>query len=205
MQPFRHHSSFANLSRRYRAALVWLLLAAWIGAIWPPAVMAQTLTHRYSFYGEPNGSLTATDTVAAANGTLQGGAAITGGKLVLNGSSGAYLNLPSGLITSGESAVTIETWASFGSLPLNCFFFGFGNTDSSGAGEDYIFCAPQAGRVAITGVDPGWQGEQNANAGVNWSGQTNLHVVAVFNPAGGYAALYTNGVLAAQNNADLRR
>jgi hypothetical protein len=164
----------------------------------PTVVSAQTLTHRYSFFNEPNGSTVATDLVATANGTLQGSAVISGGRLVLNGTSGTYLNLPSGII-NGYSAVTIETWADFGSLPVNCFFFGFGNTDGSGAGEDYIFCAPQSGRIAITSADPGWQGEQNASSAVNWSGQTNVHVVAIYNPPANTLALYTNGVLAAIN------
>ena len=98
-------------------------------------------------------------------------------------------------------ATTIEAWASFGALPVNCFFFGFGNTDGSGEGEDYFFCAPQAGRIAITGADPGYAGEQNAASAANWSGQTNLHIVAVYEPPAGYVALYTNGFLAAINNA----
>src|ERR1035438_7390719 len=187
----RHSKQNRNL------AMGGCLLAA---CLIPAAVSAQTLTHRFSFFNEPNGSTVATDLVASANGTVQGGAVITGGQLVLNGTSGTYLNLPSGII-NGYSALTIETWASFGSLPVNCFFFGFGNTDGSGAGEDYIFCAPQAGRVAITGADPGWQGEQNASSAVNWNGQTNVHIVAIYNPPANSLALYTNGVLAAVNTS----
>ena len=165
-----------------------------------PAVgSAQVLTHRYSFFNEPNGSTVATDLVASANGTVEGHAVITGGQLLLNGTSGTYLNLPSGIINS-YSAVTVETWASFGALPVNCFFWGFGNTDSSGAGEDYVFCAPEGGRVAITGADPGWEGEQNASSGVNWSGLTNVQIVAVYNPPADSLALYTNGVLAGVNS-----
>ena len=102
------------------------------------------------------------------------------------------------MINNGYSAVTIETWASFGALPVNCFFWGFGNTDGSGAGEDYVFCAPKAGRVAITGSDPGYTGEQNANSGADWSGWTNLHIVAIYNPPANQVVLYTNGVLAAR-------
>src|ERR1035438_8685571 len=174
------------------------MLVLWL---MPWMVSAQTLTHRYSFFNEPDGSTTATDLVASANGTLHGGAIIAGCQMVLNGTSGTYLNLPAGIINNSYSAVTIETWASLGTLPVNCFFFGAGNTDGSGAGEDYIFCAPQAGRIAITGTDPGWQGEQNASSAANWSGQTNVHIVAVYNPPANSLALYTNGVLAAINAA----
>jgi hypothetical protein len=165
-----------------------------------PTAFAQTLTHRYSFFHEANGSTTAVDLVGAANGTLAGAAAITGGQLVLNGASGCYANLPGGLIT-GYSAVTIEAWGNYGTLPANCYLFSFGNTDGSGNGEDYIFCAPQAARITISGVDPGYNGEQNATCS-GWSGKNNLHVVAVFNPPLGYLAVYTNGVLAGVNNAE---
>jgi hypothetical protein len=166
----------------------------------PLVVSAQTLTHRYSFFNEPNGSTTATDLVASANGTVQGGAVINGGQLVLNGTSGTYLNLPGELIT-GDSAVTVEAWADFGNLPVNCYLFSFGNTDGSGAGEDYIFCAPQAARITISGVDPGYNAEQNASCG-GWSGRTNLHVVAIYNPPAHSLAVYTNGVLAGINTAE---
>ncbi len=166
----------------------------------PRLVSAQTLTHRYSFFNEPNGSTVATDLVAAANGTVQGGAVITGGQLVLNGASGTYLNLPAGLIT-GDSAVTVEAWADFGTLPVNCYLFSFGNTDGSGAGEDYIFCAPQAARITISGVDPGYNAEQNATCS-GWTGLKNLHVVAIYNPPAHYLAVYTNGILAGINTAE---
>ena len=158
-----------------------------------------TLAHEYSFFSEPDGSLTATDLVAGANGTLQGSAAITGGQLVLDGTSACYANLPGGLIT-GDSAVSIEAWADYGNLPANCYLFSFGNTDGSGNGENYIFCAPQFARITISGIDPGNSAEQNATCN-GWSGQTNLHVVAIYNPAGLSLAIYTNGVLAALNNS----
>lgn len=165
------------------------------------ASLEAVLMHRYSFYSEPNGSLVATDLVAGANGTLAGAAAITGGKLVLNGASGTYASLPAGVI-NGDVAVTIEAWADFGSLPVNCYLFSFGNTDSSGDGADYIFCAPQAARITISGADPGDTSgaEQNAACG-GWSGQTNLHVVAVYNPPAGYIAIYTNGLLPGVNQS----
>ena len=201
----RHPMAYVDAARRSNQkrnmAVCGSLLVTWLI---PAAVSAQALTHRYSFFNEPNGSTVATDLVATADGTLQGGAAITGGQLVLNGNSGTYLNLPSGII-NGYSAVTIETWASFGSLPANCFFFGFGNTDGSGRGENYIFCQPYNGRIAITQADPGYTGEQQAPVGGggvgNWSGQTSVHIVAIYNSPANTLSLYTNGVLAAINTA----
>jgi alpha-L-arabinofuranosidase len=159
----------------------------------PPPVLA----HRYSFTSD------ASDSVGGStwNGTLPNGGTFSGGKLSLSSASSQYVQLPAGLL-SNYPAVTIETWVTFpDQLPVNCFFYGFGNTDSGGSGEDYIFCAPQGGRIAITSVDPGYTGEQNAGGAGDLSFQTNLHFVAVYDPPAGYLALYTNGVLAALNNS----
>jgi alpha-L-arabinofuranosidase len=163
----------------------------------PPAILA----HRYSF-SEANGSTTVSDSIGGPvwNGNLPNGGTFGGGQLTLSSASSQYVNLPAGIINN-DNAVTIEAWVTFpDQLPVNCFFYGFGNTDGSGAGEDYIFCAPQSGRIAITGADPGYTGEQNAGPIGDLSSSTNLHFVAVYNPPAGYLALYTNGVLAAINN-----
>ena len=155
------------------------------------------LAHRYSFTSD------ASDSVGgpAWNGSLPNGGAFANGQLTLNGAGSQYVQLPSGILNP-YTAVTIEAWATFpDQLPANCFFYGFGNTDGSGDGGNYIFCAPQGGRIAITGVDPGWNGEQGVTGAGDFSYHTNLHVVAVYNPPGGCLALYTNGVLVAMNSA----
>ncbi len=157
----------------------------------PPPV----LVHRYSFTSD------ASDSVGgpAWNGTQPNGGAFANGQVSLAAASSQYVQLPAGIL-SNYTAVTIETWATFpDQLPVNCFFYGFGNTDGGGSGMDYIFCAPQVGRIAIT--DGNYSSEQNAYGNFDFSDHTNLHVVAVYNPPGGYLAFYTNGVLAAINNA----
>jgi alpha-L-arabinofuranosidase len=158
---------------------------------------AASLAHRYSFTAD------ASDSVGgpAWNGSLPNGGTFSNGQLSLASNPQQYVLLPAGIL-SNYSAVTVEAWVTFpDQLPGNCFFYGFGNTDGSGAGEDYIFCAPQGGRIAITGSDPGWQGEENASGAGDLSYDTNLHFVAVYNPPAGYLALYTNGVLATANGA----
>jgi len=158
------------------------------------------LVHRYSFNDAP-GSTTVTDSVGGVtwNGTLPNGGTLAGGQVSLLAASDQYVQLPAGIL-SNYTAVTIEAWASFGTLPNACFFFGFGNISGS-SGEQYIFCQPENGRMAITPSN--YSGEQNTipNPSGSWSGQTNLHVTAVFDPPLGYLALYTNGVQAAINNA----
>ena len=156
------------------------------------------LVHRYSF-SETSGTNVA-DSVGgpAWNGTLPRGGAFASGQLTLSSNSQQYVQLPAGIL-SNYAAVTIETWATFpDQLPTYCFFFGFGNTNGS-SGVNYIFCAPQGGRIAITATD--YTGEQNAYGNFDFSFHTNFHVAAVFNPPLGVIALYTNAVLAGINNS----
>lgn len=156
-----------------------------------------TLVHRYSFY-----NTNANDEVGTANGTVEGGATYSGGALVLNGSSG-YVLLPASVI-SGQTALTIESWCSFATLANNCYIYSFGNTDGSGAGEDYIFCTPHGTgtRAAISAVDPGWQGEQQAGITNVLDYQSNVMVATVFNPPAHFIGLYINGTLVASNTAE---
>jgi hypothetical protein len=155
-----------------------------------------TLAHRYSF-SETSGT-TCTDSIggAAWNGSLPSGGTFGGGQLAAV--SPQYVQLPAGIL-SNYTAVTIEAWVTFtNQIPNNAFFFGFGNT-VSGGGYNYIFCAPRAGRIAITSGT--YSGEQNAASGVDFSYHTNFHITAVFNPPLGFVALYTNGILAGINNS----
>jgi len=156
------------------------------------------LVHRYSF-SETSGTTTV-DSVGgpAWNGTLPRGGILGNGQMILSSGSQQYVQLPAGIL-SNYTSVTIEAWVTFpDQLPVNGFFFGFGNTNGS-SGENYIFCAPQAGRIAITGTN--FLGEQNAYGNFDFSFHTNLHVTAVFNPPLGYIAFYTNGILAGINSS----
>jgi hypothetical protein len=157
-----------------------------------------TLVHRYSF-NETSGTNVADSVGGAAwNGTLPNGGTLGNGQVALASASQQYVQLPAGIL-SNYAAVTIEAWVTFpDQLPVNCFFFGFG-TSSGSSGEDYIFCAPQGGRIAITSGN--YSSEQNAYGNFDFSFHTNFHVTAVFDPPAGYVALYTNGVLAGINNA----
>ena len=157
-----------------------------------------TLVHRYSF-SETAGTNVA-DSVGgpAWTGTLPRGGTLGGGQVALASSSQQYVQLPANIL-SNYSAVTIETWVTFpDQLPVNCFFFGFGNFIGD-TGYNYIFCAPQGGRAAITSGY--YASEQNAYTGVDFSYHTNFHLAFVFDPPAGYLAIYTNGILAAINNS----
>ncbi len=154
---------------------------------------ANFLAHRYSFTND------VTDGFGTANGTTFGNANVSGGALQLDGTIGTYLQLPGGLVTN-QAAITVESWASFSTIANNSFYYGFGDTNGAN-GRYYIFCTPHgtAARIAIAGVDPGFNGEQIANCGANLDNRTGVQIVSVFAPYQGYEALYTNGVLAAIN------
>lgn len=165
-------------------------------------VYAPTLVNRYSFHDAP-GSTTIADSVGGPtwDGTLPSGGTLTGTNLELLGSSAQYVQLPSGIL-SNYPAVTLDLWATFPTqMPVNCQLYAFGNTDAGGAGENYIFCAPQGGRIAITGVDPGYAGEQGTGGAGDLSFQQNIHVTSVYDPPAGIESFYTNGVLVSQNTA----
>ncbi len=189
-----------------RAALCWscalfvVLMMQWTAS-------AQTLVHRYSFSDTDNGSgnigATIADSVGGTDwdGTLPNGGDLVDlpGELLLSAASQQYVQLPVGVL-SNYTAVTIDCWATFGTLPGACFLYGFGGTNSAGLGIDYIFCQPKGGRIAISGTDPGYSGEQGTGGAGDFSGQT-IHVTSVYNPAAGYIELYTNGVLVSRNNS----
>ena len=167
-----------------------------------PTAFAATLAHEYNFTDDGSG-VDVVDLVGgpAWMGTLPNGGdfATTPGQLILSASGGQYVNFPAGML-SNYTAVTIDMWATYGTLPNSCFAFAFGYTDSGGGGGNCIFLQPLNGRLAISGGDPSWQaGEQNAYfAPGNLSGLT-VHLTAVINPALGYEAVYTNGFLAGVN------
>ncbi len=147
--------------------------------------------------------------MGVANGVFHntsGNASIANGLLNLVGSSGDYVDLGPGIITTtniSTGALTLEAWATFN--PVNgawARLFDFGSL-SGASGGNYIFLAPNDAanggnaRFAVTDSMPGNSGETGVNLN-NLLGQTNLHLVAVFNPAPPrqFLGLYTNGVLA---------
>lgn len=156
-----------------------------------------TLVHCYHF-NETSGTIVHDSTGGAAgNGTLPNGGTFSGGRLALSAASSQYVQLPAGLL-SNYTAVTIEAWVTFpDQIAWNTMLFAFGTTSGT-SGENYIFCAPQGGRIAITSTN--YTGEQNAYSGMDFSFHTNFHVTAVFDPPAKCLQLFTNGVLAGVNN-----
>ncbi len=175
------------------------------------------LAHRYSF-----ATGTANDLVSSANGTLAGNATISGGQLVLpNASSAApatdYLELPPGILfnpfdgpgtNANDSAVSVEAWATIKPGQYTwANLFDFGNRDANGQSEyDIHLCVHSPDSSTIAGISD----SDNANidyqyldlgSGSSLDGSTNVHIAAVFDPPGGYVAIYLNGALAGANDS----
>jgi Glycosyl hydrolases family 43/Concanavalin A-like lectin/glucanases superfamily len=150
----------------------------------PPA-----LAHRYSF--NPNPLNLVWDSIGMAHGTLMGGAIMTNGALVLDGTAGTYVNLPGGLL-SGSSAVTLECWATFGVNSNWARIVDFGNISGS-SGQNYSFYSPH---TPLGGQR--LEMKASTTTTLDTSGTLDnrtVDVVCIVDPANHYAAIYTNGVL----------
>ncbi len=180
------------------SAPVWVCFAASIIAIQGSAAV---LTHRYPF------SADASDVVGGAGGQLVGGAAISGGAVVLNGTS-AYVNLPNNLVT-GYTAVTIEAWVTDNGSGNWARIFDFGNSSggedfplgSGSSGTQYMFLTPRSGSGTMSGnyTIPG------SSQNTEWSGNAlptgvREHLVWASDVAAQTSWLYVNGVLVASNS-----
>ena len=159
---------------------------------------ANFLNNRYSFTTD------ATDSISAQNGTLYGDAVVTNGTLVLDGTTGTYMQLPPNLFTGGNAtALTIDFWAAFGVNANNAYVFSFGNTNetifSTYAGLEYVLFSPHNGSGHQIITSPG---DNSFNQTVTGSGvldNESVHVTCVMDPPNGNLAIYTNGVLEAVN------
>jgi hypothetical protein len=142
------------------------------------------LTHRYSFTTD------ASDSVGGANGTLQGGATVSGGQLQLTGLNTDYLDLPPNLLND-YSAVTVDMWVNLGAAQHWARLWEF--TDiGTGTQNEFYFA-------------PGWNPPPNANfynAGFPWGGNFAvglplqnelLHITCLY--GNGSMEVYTNAVL----------
>jgi arabinan endo-1,5-alpha-L-arabinosidase len=156
----------------------------------PETTSASTsLKHRYSF------SADARDSVGDAAGKLQGAAVVKDGKLVLDGSAGAYVDLPGGLL-SDYKAATIEFWISTGQNGNYARVFDAGEISGRSGVQSIYFCVDHTAtgdwRLKISVPDGK---DQVVAIKGNLSGRKDLHVVNVLDPATGFMGIYVNGEL----------
>ena len=153
-----------------------------------------SLAHRYSFSTDAN------DSIGTAHGTLNGGAAITNSALELDGVAGDYVSLPGGLV-SGCAAVTLEFWATFGANGDGARVFDFGNT-SGANGQNYLSFSPHTDSGSHRFTLSTSAGTRDHDVPGTLDGQS-VHVVCIADPANGYTAIYTNGVLESEETGSL--
>jgi len=149
------------------------------------------LLHRYSFTSD------ASDSVGAQDGTLWGNATISGDQVNFDGDGNSYVELPSRLISSYD-AVSFEFWATVGVNGIWARIFDFGHyTDQAdGGGQSYVFFCPHTGGT-LTRICLSDGTEANLDCGPPLDGDSNVHLVVLYDPTTDTESLYTNGVLAA--------
>ncbi len=145
------------------------------------------LVHRYPFDTD------ASDVVGGANGTLQGGATVSGGSLLLDGASG-YAALPAGIV-SNLTGATFEAWVNWTPNGYWARIFDFGNSTAS-----YLFLTPNAGTARFAIRSNSSVAEQIVN-GTTFPSSTLTHVAVTIDPVTSAAKLYLNGAFVAQNTA----
>ena len=144
-----------------------------------------TLTHRYSFTSD------ASDSVGGADGALNGNAAIAGGTVTLDGSSGTYVGLPAGILTN-LTAVTFETWLTNDTVPDNVCQFEFSSGGGTGGAYlRHVIHDQSNGRDQFE-MTSGGNSDLTGNPG---SGGQYVHVVCIYDPTAQVQAVFTNGVL----------
>lgn len=189
-------------------------------AVWLPSAAHAALVHRYDFNGELN------DLVGSANGTLVDPGNVStysNGMLNLPGggassnqtpfTTGAYVALPAGTISSLGTQATFETWINMNANRNWAEIWSFGTSDA-GAGKStgapnsrYITLIPQNGanqklRLTHRSVGgPGDPAENFVDGTAALSTGTEHQLVAVWNQsdttdgATGTQYLYLDGAL----------
>ena len=197
-------------------------MATLLAAMLLTSAAQAVLTNRYSFTTD------ATDTVGGKNGTLIGtNGSFANGQLVLAntgegsqtpGATGAYLNLPNGLITGAAAtsgAVTVEMWVTMqanrdwaAAFTAGTSINGEDTSDCCNDDQPYIQVIPRTGdggqgndlRVTTNsyGGPEGFVDDNGAGDGTDLAIGRKEHVVAVFDQSGGLpgnVTVYRNGNL----------
>lgn len=154
-------------------------------------VSAATLVHSYTFEDG-----TATDSAGTANGTLQGGASISGGRLHVNGVTG-FMNAPLQATLTEKTLmawVALNTTAQGGGAAISLD----GNYSSPAGGGSYAHTHFDA-IVFGENYGPRWQtgsesGFRNFNNGGAFESSTALVHLTITYGAGSVMTVYRNGV-----------
>jgi len=175
----------------------FLVLSAWASlacVLFELPCSAANLLHHYPF------SVDASDAVGGANGQLLGGAVISGGAVVLNG-SGAYVNLPANLVTN-LSSVTFEAWfTDYGSSTWARIYDvgnSVGGAGNQGGGTSYMFLTASSGSGGVRGAYNLGSGEQLVDFTTRPVVGVEHHIVWTQDAGAQVASIYVDGILMGQ-------
>ena len=159
------------------------------------------LVHRYSFNGNAN------DSVGTANGTLENGATISGGKLVLTPSdsaaaNGQYVSLPLQNYFDGQLAATIEVWAQIDNVNQDynwCRLWQFSSSISS------FYLTPRGSTVINSYIKTPYGDSELVGAGYAAGMEEGVmaHLVVVADGYNKKFSIYRDGNLLAEKSLDL--
>jgi len=172
------------------------------------------LVHRWSFSGNLN------DSVGNADGTLvnpSGGAFYANGQLDVSQAnsgqtsdqgtfaSGAYVDLPNGIISDLGTSATFEWWGTVTRNRVWAEIFSFGTSgagedqSTGGAGQDYLVLIPEAqfngGPLRVVHRDGGADVESLVDRPGELSTNTEQHLAVVWDGQADTQTLYVNGQL----------
>ncbi|HLL00472.1 MAG TPA: LamG-like jellyroll fold domain-containing protein [Myxococcaceae bacterium] len=156
----------------------------------PAPEPAAELVHRYSF---SNGGV---DSVSGADATLEQGAIVADGKLVLNG-VGAYASLPIGNTIAGLQDATFEAWVKGNELATQRWPRLFDFNDNA---QSYIFLTLSAGTSPRFIIEVAGSGLQVAAGNSPFPEDAFTHVAVTMDRAAGLTRLYVNGLEVARQS-----
>ena len=179
----------------------------------PPADtgLLSNVVHRWSFNGNLNDSVGGSTAVLVDPGGI---AAFAGGKLNVSANSGqnsdqtpftsgAYVDLPNGIISSLGGNATFEWWGMVSTNRTWAEIFSFGkssggeNRSNGAVNQEYITLIPQAssGGLRLTHRDGGLQTESSVDWTTAPTTGVEYHFVATWDTVNDVQKLYVNGVL----------
>ncbi|MFH8249091.1 family 43 glycosylhydrolase [Microbacterium sp. B2969] len=161
-----------------------------------PAVAAAPSLVAYYPLNDTTGTVATDASGAGRNGTYVGGATLTGGEGVRLDGTDDHVKLPNNLL-AGLTSITVSAEVLVRSSQGTPYFiYGFGNTDSSGVGNGYLY---STGNTYKTSIATGnWTTEQTANSSANLARDVWKTITYTLDDASDTARVYLDGVQVGQ-------
>lgn len=185
------------LVRRTLASLTAIALGlTGVIAATQPAVAATTLVAHYPLT-ETTGTVAVDASGSGRDGTFVGSPALTGGEGVRLDGADDHVELPDNLL-AGLTSITVSAEVLVRAAQGTPYFiYGFGNTDSAGVGNGYLYSTGNTYKTSIASGN--WSTEQTANSGANLERDVWKTITYTLDDATDTARVYLDGVQVAQN------